>query len=85
MLLCSDGITDIGRYYAGDGSNVYYLNNFDSLPQSFGELNTKAKTYICTCVHAYYCIRCKFGVKFILVVWQIMKIYQINYCLIINY
>jgi len=59
VLLCSDGITDIGRYYAGDGSNVYYLNNFDSLPQSFGELNTKAKTYMyvhmymCTCILLY--------------------------------
>ena len=28
---------DIGRYYNGNGSNVYHLNNFDNLPRSYGQ------------------------------------------------
>ena len=37
MILCSENNNDIGAYYTGNGSNVYYLNNFDSISQSFGK------------------------------------------------
>ena len=36
-FLLSDNNTGIGMYYAGNGSNVYYLNNFRNLPRSYGE------------------------------------------------
>ena len=47
ICLCSNGRNDIGRYYEGNGSNVYYLNNFDSLSQSYGESFTKDDTNVC--------------------------------------
>ena len=37
MILCNENNNDIGAYYTGNGSNVYYLNNFDSISQSFGK------------------------------------------------
>ena len=39
----SDNNTNIGSYYTGIGSNVYYLNNFDHLVRSYGE----SIAYIC--------------------------------------
>ena len=39
---------DIGRYYSGIGSNVYYLNNFNNLPRSFGKPSKVYKQYIRT-------------------------------------
>ena len=32
------GTTKIQNYYTGNGSNVFYLNNFDSISQSYGKL-----------------------------------------------
>ena len=34
ILSTSSGVQD---YYTGNGSNVYYLNNFDSISQSYGK------------------------------------------------
>ena len=55
-FLFSNPYNDIGRYYEGNGSNVYYLNNFDSLSQSYGESFANDNRYTClhcTCVFQY--------------------------------
>ena len=39
-FFCSGNSNDIGTYYTGNGSNVYYLNNFDSISQSFGKFTS---------------------------------------------
>ena len=38
-VFCVFSDDDIGRYYEGNGSNVYHLNNFNNLPRSYGESN----------------------------------------------
>ena len=45
LFLFSNPYNDIGRYYEGNGSNVYYLNNCDSLSQSYGESVANGNRY----------------------------------------
>ena len=37
IYVCSDTKDIVGSFYTGFGSNKYYLNNFDSLSESYGE------------------------------------------------
>ena len=76
FLWFSDTTVHVGRYYTGNGSNVYYLNSFDHLPRSYGKHNKVIHIYIRMQLRTYVCVCMYYAHTYVLQLYETYFYYQ---------